>query len=958
MHCLMKRFWILPALLACVNTLAQFNSPVTDLLKSYKPEPPVVIWQSSKNENQKIGNKSPIDTTAIKKWVSLEKGKLAICENGNYFVYSIHNQPFGSNTLIIQSTNGSWKKELPGIKGGLFSVDSRQFIFLSHDTLFFVILGTAGQKIISNIDRFETPPSGVGKWLFYQLKNSRQELVILNLATGKEQRFNNVSNYVFDEQVELLLLKKVDHQNVSDMTSLELVNMSNGIVKPVWSSGQGQRLLNYTLDGTHKQLAFLVSDTARELAKLNYSIWYFKWGMDKPVMALNNNTAGIDNGLTLTTGSLYVFTKNGKYLCVYLIKEIERPLPEPNAVQVDIWSYHDSILQSTQLKEMSEEDHTISYPATFCIENINTSSEKRVILLQQDGEEPYMGENEISGDYFITKKQYRGDRFWEQYVDYWLVSLRDGSHKLIYHSMQSQQWSPSFWFSPGGRYLIHFNDDQQYDSYDLQTGKKQTISNKAPGPWNLESPHLQEHNLPTPRGIAGWIGNNDFVLVYDGYDIWRLHIAGKLPPVNITQGYGVRKKLKIRLVKENTVWSQGDTVLLSAFNSYNKENGLFQVVLGNKSKFDEPILGPWCLYFNTDLNQAATASFDGNSILEPVKAMHANTWIVLRQTATEFPNYFVTHNFKTYEQITHLQFTEYNWLTAELLQWQLPDGKYGQGILYKPENFDSKKKYPLIIYYYEWFSGRLHQYPVPQLTSSTHINIPWFVSQGYLVFTPDMYYTNGKRVQSICNTIFSTAQSLSLLPYVDGEKMGISSFSWGGVETNILVSQSNMFAAVATGGAGMGADPVSCAFQLEENGKKIAGSFMEYVEGIMGGTLWEYRDIWLNSSPVLRADQISSPVLMMNNLSEGWRRWQGNVELFMAMRRLNKKVWMLQYDNGSHGVWGPDGQDAKDFTIRLTQFFDHFLKGQSPPLWMSRGIPARLKGIEKGYEIDTTYSLP
>jgi hypothetical protein len=58
---------------------------------------------------------------------------------------------------------------------------------------------------------------------------------------------------------------------------------------------------------------------------------------------------------------------------------------------------------------------------------------------------------------------------------------------------------------------------------------------------------------------------------------------------------------------------------------------------------------------------------------------------------------------------------------------------------------------------------------------------------------------------------------------------------------------------------------------------------------------------------------------------------------------------MLQYDDGGHSV---KGKDAVDFTIRLTQFFDHYLKGAPPPKWMTVGIPARLKGIETGYELD------
>ncbi len=96
-----------------------------------------------------------------------------------------------------------------------------------------------------------------------------------------------------------------------------------------------------------------------------------------------------------------------------------------------------------------------------------------------------------------------------------------------------------------------------------------------------------------------------------------------------------------------------------------------------------------------------------------------------------------------------------------------------KGVLYKPENFDPTKKYPIIINYYEKMSSRLNEYLTPEFANST-INIPWFVSRGYLVFSPDIYYTIGKTGESVYNSVVSAAQYLSKQPCVDVSKIGIN----------------------------------------------------------------------------------------------------------------------------------------------------------------------------------------
>jgi hypothetical protein len=93
----------------------------------------------------------------------------------------------------------------------------------------------------------------------------------------------------------------------------------------------------------------------------------------------------------------------------------------------------------------------------------------------------------------------------------------------------------------------------------------------------------------------------------------------------------------------------------------------------------------------------------------------------------------------------------------------------------------------------------------------------------------------------------------------------------------------------------------------------------------------------------------------MHNEKDSNIQWRQGIELYMALRRLGKKCWMLQYDNGYHAVLG---RDAVDYTTRLTQFFDYYLKGALPPVWMTQGVPYALKGLDTGYELDRSGQKP
>ncbi|WP_315815409.1 alpha/beta hydrolase family protein [Paraflavitalea speifideaquila] len=263
--------------------------------------------------------------------------------------------------------------------------------------------------------------------------------------------------------------------------------------------------------------------------------------------------------------------------------------------------------------------------------------------------------------------------------------------------------------------------------------------------------------------------------------------------------------------------------------------------------------------------------------------------------STTFPNFHITSDFKQFNQLTYLApHTIYNWPKSELFTWKSSEGKSLQGVLYKPSNFNAKEKYPLIINFYEQLSHRLNEFPTPDLTSD-NINIPWFVSRGYLVFTPDISLglaagSNKTNAQNAFDAIMSSIRELNKQPWIDSEKVGIQGHSMAGGCTNYIITQTNYFkAAVEAAGT---SDQISSYLRLSGalgNPENQIMNFFEFGQGRMGASPWERQDLYLSSSPILLAKNIVTPLLIMHNKEDYAVPWMQGVEMFLALRRLKRK---------------------------------------------------------------------
>ena len=332
----------------------------------------------------------------------------------------------------------------------------------------------------------------------------------------------------------------------------------------------------------------------------------------------------------------------------------------------------------------------------------------------------------------------------------------------------------------------------------------------------------------------------------------------------------------------------------------------------------------------------------------PVKSKHAESYIVRRSNTNEL-ELFAGENLANMQKLTEIaaQQKEYNWMTSELVKWKMFDGKMSEGLLFKPENFDPKKKYPIIFYFYERDADGLYNYFTPAPSAST-INIPYFVSNGYLVFDPNIYYKTGEPGESAYNSVVSAAKYFAGMPWVDSTRMAIQGQSWGGYQVAYLVTRTNMFRAA---GAGAPVSNMTSAYGGIRWGTGINRQFQyEKQQSRIGASLWQRPDLYIKNSPLFKADKVNTPLLLMHNDADGSVPWYQSIEYFTALKRLGKKVWLLQYNTEDHNL--VERKNRKDLSVRLGQFFDYYLKDTKPANWIKNGVQAIDKGKDWGLQVE------
>lgn len=759
------------------------------------------------------------------------------------------------------------------------------------------------------------------------------DLVVHHLLTGDTVVYKLVSEYFFNKKGNILLLettKKTGDTKVKpQVIKIDLINKKSSVVLTGFNDAKG-----YRMDEVGNQLAFIAErDSSTKSLQKFYKLFYHKNGADSAVLLVQKNTSGMPANFTLSENAQAIsFSKSGSRLffgTAPILPVKDTLTPDFERVSVDVWHYKDDYLQPLQLRNLQQELNR-AYLARFdfdkgSVVQIGSPAFRNIIQTKEGDGTVFYG---VADEGKRIASQWQGASFSDLYV----INPITGSKQLILANIKGNTYPSST-----GKFLVVYDEvKKKYSVYNSESQKVTSIAADIKMPlYDIENDVPDD---PNAYGLAGWIENDESFLIYDQFDIWQIDPLGNKPSINITGGLGRKNNLVLRnitLDREARFIKKDQTLLLNVFNQKNKGSGLKTHVMGTLFEINASNATlPSRISAVTKAKDAAVISF-GTETFQRSSNIAVIDWKA-NSILQDVQNAASLHQ-------PNPQQANYNWGTAELFSWKAYTGKIAEGIVYKPEDFDPKKKYPMIAYFYERSSDGLYGYSAPAPTPS-RLNIPFFVSRGYIVFVPDIWYKTGYPGQGAYDYIVSGTRALVAKGYVDSTKLGLQGQSWGGYQIAHLITRTNLYAAAW---AGAPVANMTSAYGGIRWGTGLNRQFQyEKTQSRIGATLWEKPNLYIENSPLFHFPKVKTPVVIMHNDADGAVPWYQGIEMFTALRRLGKPVWMLNYNNEDHNL--VERRNRKDIQIREQQFFDYLLKGDKPAKWIAEGVPAILKGRDWG----------
>ena len=930
-------------------------------------------WSEAQETEESQGPR-PIELQDILEWQRVRSTTLS--DDGQWFAYRL-SPVEGDEEMVVRSTSDDTEHRFPagdGTAPGVFSDDSRWFAFTIYPTeeeadrateqrqpaknnVGLLDLSSGEMTEIEDVRSFRFAPER-GGWIAlsrYPASASRSgggsededengddrargsDLILQELDTGMRLNLGNVAGFDFDDTGRWLAWV-VDAEGKAG-NGIQLRDMQTGVVQVLESDEARYSDLGWADDETALLALKAVDDEDYE-DPLYSVVGWTGVGSSGGSARVDFDPAEHDNfpeGMTVSPNRSPSWSE-GLDAIFFGIHEVEmkegaeedeeegeeeeigeeegEEEEEPGEAESDelkedekpdlvLWHWQDPRLQAMQ-QVQEKRDRNFSYLSVYW------PASDRFVRLADDAVDNVMPARE--GYWAIgrdnTAYELMGNLDGRRYQDVYAIDMRSGDREMI---LERARWSNDI--SPDGAHFLYYQDGN-YHTYEFATGRHRNIT--ADVPTSFIDTENDQNVVAPPVRPRGWTEDGGYVFLSDNWDIWQVAVQGD-EATNLTVN-GRDEEIRYRsLVQfdpdEEPGYDLSEPIYIRTYGEWTKEAGFSLMERGRP--------GPEVLAWED-------ASFGGF-----LKAEDADTYLISWSTNEDYPNWYVTDaRLEDSRQITdgYLEQESFLWSDGtRLVDYTSARGDRLQAALFLPADYQEGESYPTIVYIYERLSQGLNRYTFP---SANGFNKSVYTSNGYAVLMPDITYRVNDPGMSAVWCVLPALEAAIETGVVDAERVGIHGHSWGGYQSAFLVTQTDAFAAVATGAPLT--NMISMYASIYWNSGSADGAIFESSQGRFLGGPWDHIEAYSRNSPVYFAENIDTPILLLHNDEDGAVDWNQGIEYYNTVRRLGKPIVMLQYVGENHGLRKP--ANRKDYTVRMREFFDHYLKGEPAPGWWLEGV--------------------
>ena len=757
------------------------------------------------------------------------------------------------------------------------------------------------------------------------------DAVLHDLGSGRSLFLGSVNEISFNRQGDLLAYT-VD-ASMRDANGLFVIDLRDGRSHVLDNDALAYARLSWSDDGNG--LAVLKGKEVEKMRERDNRLLAFsalRATLDDPEMAPATldpaRVEAFPKGFVVSDRAPLIWSEDGRRVFLGIMPQ--KPAPDTarrrstdSIPDVDVWRTQDERIQSVQMIR-AEADRNFSFTQAFEVSAARfiplADSTMRELELSPDGRWAVGRDN----------RSYLSD-YQPATADLYRVNTANGERTLMMKAQLTGAHTPGI--SPDGRHYLYWKDNR-FHAYNLDAGTTRPL---ADGHFVNE-----EYDYPGPRpsyGVAGYTSDGRTVIVQQRYDLWLVPLDGG-PATSLTKGIGTEREVRFRHLRIEPIDSAaprrartGDEidlskpVTLSAYGESTKKAG----------------------YYRLEDGELKELVYDDAIFSTPVRAAHADRFLFTRQTFTEFPDLRIAgadlRNAKTITAVNPQQ-SEYTWGRRVLFDYILRDGVKLQGVLSLPEDYEPGEKRPMLVSFYEKNSQNLHRYAMPSFLTGMGSLPVEALSRGYITMLADVHFRTGSSHSDMLEAVEAATRKVIEMGYADPERIGVHGHSYGGEGAAFIGTRSRLFAAV-----GMGAGVTDLysdfsqswgwSYQVSGGSGANGSGYYLYGQGRWGKSPWDDPELYRSESALANAPNATAPFLIMHGTADPTVAFSEGMNFYNALRYNGKNAVMLAYPGEGHGLRGL--ANRRDLTIRYFQFFDHHLKGEPAPKWMTDGVPFLVK---------------